>query len=266
MFTDDVKVGIPLVTSTDVAVKPKNRRGAAKKYDWPSIRTAYVEGLPKPKAKDSDPDEREWLTLDETAKKFGVVPETVRKMSAKERWPEQRQAYQVRLAATRRQKRILELSKEAVDMDKRVMSSAKLGITMVQTRLGEIARDVQTQNLRRQEAERRLAAGLVVDPDDFKTVIDARELGVLASAAAGYQSLARIALGEDIVKHEHSGVDGAPIEVDVEHTHSIKDEMQRDDPDRLSALLDAMERANLLQGEAVDEDEDDIEDAELVEP
>lgn len=257
-----------MTTSTEMVPTKKNRPGQFKKrLDWDAIRNAYIEGLPKPKAKESDPDEKEWLTLADVAEKFGAYPGTVRKKSMEERWPEQRQAYQVRLAASRRQKRILALSKEATDMDTRVMSSAKLGITMVQTRLGEIARDVQMQNLRRQEAERRVAAGLAADPSDFGSAIDARELNTLGQAAQQFHSLARAALGEDVVKHEVSGVDGGPIEIDVEH-NGIKEEMQTDpNGDRLLAVMDAMERAGLIDNENIidgDVEEDEDEDAEGV--
>lgn len=269
VFPFNDKVVCTLVASTAIEKVSKNlsktrkKPGAKVRIDWQAVKAAYVEGLPR-EGTEKNREEREWLTLNEVAAKFGVYPATVRKHAGEERWGEQRAAYQARLADTRRRRRSILLSKEAVDFDGRALSSAKLGMTMVQTRLGEVARDVQAQNARRLEAERRIAAGLTIDPEDFASVIDARELQVLANAAQAYQQLAKVALGEDVIRHEHSGVDGGAIEVDVEAevTHSIKDEMNRaEDPDRLAALMDVMERANLLQediidGEIEEEDED----------
>ncbi len=249
------------MTSTDVVVRDKNEPAPKKrhhraKHDWEQIKTAYIEGFPK----DGDQEERQWVTLAEVARRFNLNEAMVRRKSADGRWPEQRAAYQARMAQRRKQRRILSLSKEAVDLDGKALSAAKLGITMVTTRLGEIARDAQLQNLRRQEADRRVAAGLVVDPSDYDTVIDARELNVLAQAGSGFQALARAALGEDVIRHEHTGVDGGAIEMDVEHTVTASSEMRRDDPRRFDGVLDALHRAGAIQDITVIEEDDNDED------
>jgi hypothetical protein len=158
----------------------------------------------------------------------------------------------------------MSLSKEAIEFDGRALQAAKMGMTMVQARLGEIARDVQAQQLRRQEAERRIQQGLVIDPDDFRTVIDARELNTLGQAAQSFQSLAAKALGEDVVRHEVTGVDGAPMEIDV--TTGVTDELLRDDPERMVAVMEAMARLgftndnDIIDATLEEEDEDGPED------
>lgn len=251
-----------MAVSKEVASVPKKKPVPPKEHqfkkriDWDAVRASYVEGFPVLNDKGNE-EERKWATLQEVADRFGIRAESVRRKSGPERWVEQRAAYQARVADTRRRRRAQTLAKEAVEFDGRALSAAKLGMTMVQARLGEIARDTQTQAARRADAERRLAAGLVIDPTDFESVIDARELNVLGQAASQFQSLARTALGEDIQRVEHSGVDGGAIEIDAEVTQSIRQSLSQDDPERLAQLLDAMERAKLFDG--------DIQDAELVE-
>jgi hypothetical protein len=259
--------------STEVATRPRLNRGNTKKgknpsggkgavrtkVDWEAVKATYIEGF-----EGSDEDTRTWPTLQEVAKHHGLLPETVRKHSATERWPEQRASYQARIAHTRRQRRIMSLSKEAIEFDGRALQAAKMGMTMVQARLGEIARDVQAQQLRRQEAERRIQQGLVIDPDDFRTVIDARELNTLGQAAQSFQSLAAKALGEDVVRHEVTGADGAPMEIDV--TTGVTDELLRDDPERMVAVMEAMARLgftndnDIIDATLEEEDEDGPED------
>jgi hypothetical protein len=248
--------------ATKVVAVVDDKSPAAKKkrktHDWEAVKESYVEGFALP-SRPGEIEDRQWLTLKEIADRFGIEPGLVRKKSADQRWPEQRAAYQARVEHARRQRRILSLSKEAIEFDGKAFNSAKVGITLVNARLAEMARDVALQQKRRADAEADLAAGRVVDPADFDSVIDARELVTLSSAAQGFTLLARMALGEDVKRVEHTGADGGSIEIDLDADAAVKTirgELERDDPKRMVDILDGLQRAGLL--------EEDIEDAVLV--
>ena len=69
------------------------------------------------------------------------------------------------------------------------------------------------------------------------------------------QEIGNKALGTDVTRHEVSGPGGGPIQIDAV---SVAEELLRDDPERLTALLAASQRAGLM-------DEDNIYYAEIVE-
>lgn len=239
------------------------------KYDWFEVRTAFVEGL-----KDSNnPDERVFLNLRELSERMNVPVNRIRERSADERWFDLREQYQLKFARTRQAKRILELSKESVDFDSKSLTAAKLGIAMVTKRMSEIARDVADQDRRRDEAIKLSVAGFDIDPEDLRTMIDAREIDMLARAAVQWQQLGQKAMGTDIQRMEIQ--QDINLDVDVEVT-SISAELGRDDPERLAAFLQAAKRAGLLDTvieATASEDrlsieqssEDDVVEAEIVE-
>lgn len=242
------------------------------KYDWFEVRTAFVEGLKDPQ----NPDERVFLNLRELSERMNVPVNRIRERSADERWFDLREQYQLKLAKTRQAKRILELSKESVDFDTKSLNAAKLGIAMVTKRMSEIARDVSEADRKREEALKLAAAGFDIDPEDLRSVIDARELDMLARAATQWQQLGQKAMGTDVQRMEIQ--QDINLDVDVEVT-SISAELGRDDPERLAAFLQAAKRAGLLdtvvEPPASDDrlaieqdvagDSDDIVEAEIVE-
>lgn len=240
---------------------PKRRKSTKPgyKYDWADIRAAFVEGVEL-----DDSGERTFMNLVELADYKDIPVQRLRQRSSDEQWYELRQQYQLKLARTRQTKRILELSKESVDFDSRSLDLAKEGMALVTTRVSEIAREVRENEIRRQVL---LEQGAL--PDEMTTVIDARELDVLARAASQWQSLGQKAMGTDVQRLEVQ----QNIDVDMEVT-SISAELGRDDPERLAAFLQAAKRAGLLDTiedtntpaiEPVPE-ETDIVEAEIVDP
>lgn len=230
---------------TRTPVKP-NASKKGYKHDWEAVRSAYCEGI----GTDEDPLSRTWPSLNEVAQRFQITSSQVRDRSAREHWPEQRQAYQQQLATTRMQRRAIELSREAVEFDAKALSTAKLGMAMVTARISEIARLVQLHQGRRAMALERLQQGLPVQTEDLLSAIDSRELDTLARAGLQWHQLGQKALGEDVIRHEISGPEGGPIEMN--HT-SVTEALTRDDPERLAAFLQAAKQAHLL-------DDDDIID------
>lgn len=225
-----------------VARKPrKSNPDRGRKYDWLTIRTAFIEGI-----QDEDGAERRFLNMKELAEHFGIPTQRIRERGAEERWYDQREQYRMKMAKRRQAKRILELSEESLDFDSKSLGLAKLGMAMVTTRMSEIARDVKEQQIRREEAVKQQANGYPVDPEDMQTVIDARELDTLARAATGWQMLGQKALGTDVQRMEIQQDIQHNIDMDVEVT-SISAELGRDDPERLAGFLQAAKRAGLLQ-------------------
>lgn len=223
---------------------PKRRRKQSDrgyKYDWMEVRQAFIEGI-----QEEGSDERLFVNMKEIAERFNIPVQRVREKGAEERWYEQRDQYQLRMAKARQTKRILELSGESVDFDSKSLNLAKLGMAMVTARMSEIARDVKDQQRIREDALQQQAAGIPVDPEDLQTVIDARELNTLAQAAVQWQQLGQKALGTDIQRMEIQQEIQQNIDVDVSVT-SISAELGRDDPERLAGFLQAAKRAGLLQ-------------------
>lgn len=250
-------------------INPDSRKGY--KHDWPEIKRMFVEGA-VPEGIDPTSETREFPTLKQVAERNNVSYDTLRSRSSDERWYDQRQEYLLRIGKARQAKRIQEMGKESYDFDQNTLKVAKLGMGMVTARMSEIAREVQEAKVRRDEAIKLQQAGYPVDPHDLMTVIDARELGNLASAAVQWQLLGQKALGTDITRMEIQHDIQHDISVDVEVT-TIAAELGRDDPDRLAAFLQAANRAGLLElvmnqdkeQTAIDGDPDGIVDAEIVE-
>jgi hypothetical protein len=264
------KAPVKSVANKTPTEKRKRTTNGGYKHDWNMVRNAFVEGLKDP----NNPDERLFLNLKDLSERMNISNQLVRERSAEERWYDQRQVYQMKLSKSRQVKRINELAKESVDFDSKSLQAAKLGIAMVTTRMSEIARDVQEQQHKRSEAMKLADAGFAVDPRDFDSVIDARELDTLSRAAIQWQQLGQKAMGTDVQKIDINHDIQGQIDLDVEVT-SVTAELSRDDPERLAAFFLAAKRAGLMDTvlNANEEPEDQLEiesgvivDAEIIEP
>ena len=252
--------------------KPYAQTRAGYKYDWPDLQIKFVEGI-LPEDAEPTSESRTFPNLKELAERESVPYDIVRARAADERWYDMRQDYQLRLSKARQSKRIAELSKQSIEFDEKSLQAAKLGQGLVLTRLAEIGREVQAAQIRRQEAEKLQASGFEVDPREFGTAIDAKELSILGQAAASWQIIGQKSLGTDITRMEIQHDIQASIDVDMTTT-SIAAELGRDDPDRLAAFLQAAKRSGLLDVvmemdnlaiEAGTEDAEGIIEAEIVE-
>lgn len=235
--------------------RPPAHKTAVKgyKYDWFEIKSAFIEGIPQ-----EGTDERLFVNLVELSERLDVPLQRIRERAADERWYDQREQYQLRIAKARQTKRVLELAGESVDFDSKSLELAKLGIGMVTARMAEIAREVKEAQIRREEALKLQATGFAVDPEDLKTVIDARELDTLSRAATQWQQLGHKAMGTDITRMEVQHEVQGSIDIDVEVT-SISAELGRDDPERLAAFLQAAKRAGLLDTVMDSEEPDSVQ-------
>ena len=247
---DDTPPPVPTPAKKSTRKPPKKprktphrqqNRDRGYKYDWLEVRTAFIEGI-----QEEGQEEKTFMNMVEIAERFNIPVQRVRERGADERWYEQRNEYQLRMAKARQTKRILELSGESVDFDSKSLNVAKLGMAMVTARMSEIARDVKDQQRRREDAINQQMQGLPVDPEDLETVIDAKELNTLAQSAVMWQQLGQKALGTDIQRMEIQQDIQQNIDVDVQ-VASISAELGRDDPERLAGFLQAAKRAGLLQ-------------------
>lgn len=226
-----------------------SRRGSAKnlvsgyKYDWASLREQFIEGVEVEGQK-----EREFLNLVQLAERTDVPLQRIRERAAEERWYDQREQYQLKVAKQRQTRRVLELAGQSVEFDSRALETAKLGMHVVTTRMQEIAAEIEELKERRDDYLARIEAGEDIPEIDMVSIssaIDARELEMLARAAIAWQQLGHKAMGTDVTRMEIQHDIQANIDVDVEVT-SISAELSRDDPERLAAFLQAAKRAGLL--------------------
>lgn len=196
----------------------RRRDGLTKfsEYDWAVPKKMYVEGIKLP-------DRHDWPTLDEVAERCGIPANRVREKSAAKGWRAERTQYQHQLETTRRQARAAAMVQEATNLDNNALKTAKVGLTLVHAKLVEIAQAAQ--------AARAGGAG-------SGTVIDALEQTRLAQAADLWHKIGLRAVGDpETHRLEVTGANGAPIEIAAE--------LKRDDPERITSVLNILTIAGL---------------------
>lgn len=227
-------------------------RGTPRKYDWEAVGKAYVEGIRK------DDGSLEWMNLRELADHYAIPYARVREVSARDRWSEQRAGYQIQAAQERKKKRIQKLNENAVDFDEKSYNAAKIGVGLITQRLGEILKESQIRRPIREEAFERLSNGEPVERSELWSAINYREMDGLARAARTFQEMGQRALGTDVQKVDVTGT----VEGHVEHVHSVREEMMRDDTERLTAVVEALAQTSpevhaalgiIMDAEVVDE-------------
>jgi hypothetical protein len=142
------------------------------KHDWPSIRRDYVEGIDRDGV-------IVYPTMDEVAERHKVMPNRVREQAAKRGWFADRERLQARIAQARETKRAVVIGRAGADFDSKVLRFA-----------GRLLGDVERtrKRLTRKDAN-----------------VDPLELSRIGLAARHCQTLAKVALGEEI------GDDGVPL-------------------------------------------------------
>lgn len=224
---------------TGKQIRRKPNRG---KYDWNLMRRQFIEGIPKP-----DGDEERWFpNLKELAEMHEASYIQVRKRSSEDRWPVHKEAHQITAIRERQEKRAKMIAKNALDFDEKTHKVAQLGLAMVTTRIAEIAEEAQTKKPFRDDAVQRLKNGEHVEPQDLWSAIRYKELEGLANAAERFQNIGMKALGTDVQRVDVTGLEGGNTTVNVVN---VSQEMQRDDPDRMASMFEAMSEAGLVPDE-----------------
>lgn len=217
-----------------------------RKYDWDAIREYFIS-------------EQQTPTLKAVAEKFGVPYDYLRERAAKERWSYLRAQEQQRIFQEKRKEHLSRMARESVKFDESVIDVAKLGMSLVAGRLAEIAAEFQASQTAHQIVVEKLRRGEPVDWKELRSVINYKELAELSRAGLAFQDMGMKAFGTDVQKVEIEGIGGTNIETVI----NVGAELSKDDPSRLAALLDALERAGLAQ---VNLDEGEVIEGQVVEP
>lgn len=245
--------------SAEVAVRERLPRPGNSKYDWEAVRRDFIEGIDRPNTKN----EKEFPNLRELAELHQIPYERIRKKSAEERWTQKRAAAEQVYHQKRAAGRAKQIARNALDFDEKTYNAAKIGIAMVTTRLAEVASEVAIKKPLRDQAWRTLAAGGAVDKAELYSAIRADEINALANAMERLQTVGMKALGTDVQRVDISGGD---TQVNIVN---VSQEIQRDDPERLAAIIGAFGEAGMLPDTLLDaleaeQDDDDVVDGEEV--
>lgn len=253
-------MALPISKKTGTEIK---RRPSRNKYDWPTLRKQYIEGIPTQDSKN----ERWYPNLRELAELHEMPYERLRKRSAEERWTHKKEAAELIVIAERSKKRAKEIAKNAMDFDEKSHNVAKIGMAMVTTRLAEIAKETEVKRPFRDDAMDRLRKGEHVEPHELYTVVRYKELEGLANAAERFNQLGMRALGTDVQRIDVTGMGDVTVNNNVVN---VSAEMRRDDSDRMAAMFEAMGESGLLPTELIealggeDDTADNIIEGEVV--
>lgn len=234
----------------------RRKRGPAPKYDWDSAREMFATSQPQ-------------LTLKQVAMRMGIPYTQLRNRASKERWTAVRAREQVEVLKEKRTTFQHKMANEAISFDETSIDIAKLGQGVIAQRLVEISKLLAASGNVNDAVVNKLRQGIPLDRADLYSIVNYKELVSLAQAAQMFQQIGRTALGTEVV--DGLFLKEAESTADLEKVVSIGAELGRDDPDRLAAMLEAMERAGLtvLNLEDADyEDTDSVQtiDGELVPP
>lgn len=207
------------------------------KYDWAAAKELFVDGIPGEKESETP----SYLNLRELAEQLDIPYQAVRERASRERWRELRSKGQVEFAKRVRTARAQKMAQEALQFDDKSLSVAKMGINLVQLRLGEIAQHVQSGADNRRRNLERLARGEIVDWKDLYSAVNYKELQGLAIAASTFEQMGQRAMGTDSINVKMSG----GVDVTVDHQISVTEEMGRPDAERIAILLSVLNRTNI---------------------
>lgn len=192
--------------------------GAAK-YDWPTVKRRYVEGV-----YDNDGKKHTWPSLRQLSEHFGIPTNRLGEKSAADGWVGARTQYQAQVETTRQQARAAALARSAVELDDRALDVSKAGMQLVNVALQE---EIQSATARR---------AATVGEGSPRSGIDSLKLQRLAAAAELFHKIGLRAVGDpETSRIEITGAGGRPIEM----------ELRRDDPERLTGVLAVLSQAGL---------------------
>jgi hypothetical protein len=235
---------------SNASKQPHGTTGRPTKYDWKAAASGYVEGI-------AEHDGIKFPNLREVSEHFDIPYARVREVSARDRWSEQRNGYQIEQAAAKRKGRIAKLAGDSMDFDDNAFVTAKMGMAAVTQRLAEIHKEAQSKRALREDAMQRLERGEPVEKWELYSAYRPQDLDMLARAAATFQQIGQRALGTDVQKIEVGVEHGG----EVQHTHSVRQEMLRDDTERLAAIIEGLGQTDPRMKAALEH----IIDADIVE-
>lgn len=202
---------------------------ASRRYDYDTMREEFING-----------DEK--ITLKTVAERYNAPYTLVRRIAAKERWTILRLNAAQKMLRQKRQQHLAKMADEGIAFDGQAGSTAKLGMTLVAGRLAEIAAQFNAAQGNNAVIIQKLKDGQPVTWTELRSVINYKELRELSQAGLAFQQMGRQAFGTDITQIDIQGPDGSVVETVI----NIGSELGKDDPARLAAMIEAMERAHLI--------------------
>lgn len=233
----------PPITTADLHVVETR----TSKYNWELAREMFMTSQPA-------------INLRQLSLRMNIPYQQVRNRSTRERWMALRAQHQTQVLKEKRQDFLRKMANEAISFDETAIDTAKLGIGIITSRLIELSQFVAAQEDTKREVIARLKAGEPVKREELYGTVNYKEMASLAQAALMFQQIGRTALGSEVT-------DGTLLNeenTDLETVVSIGGELTKDDPARLAAFLEALERAGMTSLDLQPVDDADEEDTDAV--
>lgn len=237
----------PGVSSTESIALPDSWR-KTKQHDWPAARELFMTSQPA-------------INLRQLSLRTGIPYDQIRTRSSKERWMAMRAQEQTAVLKARRQEFLQTMAGQAITFDETSIDVAKLGQGIIAGRLIEITKLLDAAGAKTDLVIAKLKAGIPLEKSDLYSMVNYKELASLAQAALMFQEIGRKAFGQEII-------DGSLLKEGesegLEEVVSIGGELSKDDPKRLAAFLEALERTGMTmlnlqpEGDATAEDTDQV--------
>lgn len=218
-----------------------------RKYDWDFAREYFVSA-------------EKTVSLKQVSNHCQIPYDQVRARAARERWNYLRAQEQQRIFAAKRKDHLTRMADQSIKFDDSVIDVAKLGMSLVAGRLAEIAAQFGASQGTNQVTIEKLKRGEPVDWKELRSVVNYKELRELSQAGLAFQDMGMRAFGTDVQKFEFEGIGGDSVEMVI----NVGAELGKDDPGRLAALIEALERSGLAELN-IGEHENGIVDGEIVE-
>lgn len=243
------KTARPKPTRAELRARAEARAAAGRarrKYDWDAAREAFI----------TSPN----MSMKELSEKMNIPYDQMRIRASRERWTYQRAEEQKKIFKAKRTAHFQKMADESIKFDQVAIDTAKVGLGLVVGRLAEISRMFKAAQPAQAEVIAKMERGEAVTFAEMRSVINYKELSELARAAQAFQEIGRRAFGTDVQQFEFEGLDSGAVNA-IENVINVGAELGKDDPGRLAAIIEAMERAGLITNLNL---EDDVIDAEIV--
>lgn len=106
--------------------KPEPKANHGSSLD--QVRREYIQGIPTPEG-------RHYPSLSELAKKYGVSLSRLKRVSARERWPEEREKWKARLEEKIQEKKAEVIAAEAVELEREAIEIMKIAFEVAKRKV-----------------------------------------------------------------------------------------------------------------------------------
>jgi len=229
----------------DIVRSAVSRNGGTAKYDWEYVKDVYVQGYVHPET-----GKREWhANMRELAEATGVPYKKLRERKAKGQWDQDKAQFQVQTKKIETDQRAAHMVSEIVDFDAKALAGAKVGVMLIQARMGEISEQLRYH--------RDLVRGGFTSETQSKdsTWLDAGELAQLSRSLTVFQEVGRKAL-VDAIDHDLVGGNATALDPSV---IDVREELAYSDDERLAKTFDSLAQAGLFDAVSAAESAEEAE-------